>query len=117
VESGGFLDPGNGISQPSVGGNIRQALLRGREAEAISPPWWGGVRVDSIKTRVESAYGVCNQRLKVQYDEPLSSSFAFNFNLRRYTVGAQGRPAAAADGQGRPAATAATAATAAAAGA
>jgi len=40
--------------------------------------------VDSIKTRVESTYGVCNQRLKLQYDEMLSN-FAFNFNLRRYT--------------------------------
>jgi hypothetical protein len=43
------------------------------------------VQPDSIKTRVESAYGVCNQRLKLQYDETLSN-FAFNFNLRHYNV-------------------------------
>ena len=42
------------------------------------------VQVDSIKTRVESAYGVCNQRLKVRYHK-LLSAFAFNFNMRRYS--------------------------------
>jgi hypothetical protein len=42
------------------------------------------VQVDSIKTRVESAPGVCNQRLKLKCDEPLSN-FAFNFNVRRYS--------------------------------
>ena len=41
--------------------------------------------VDDIKTRVESAYGVCNQRLKLKYRTVLSS-FAFKFNLRRYAV-------------------------------
>jgi hypothetical protein len=45
----------------------------------------GAVQVDSIKTRVESAPGVCNQRLKLKYDEPLSN-VAFNFNVRRYTL-------------------------------
>ena len=50
------------------------------------------MQVDSIKTRVESgAYGVCNQRLKLLYDE-LLSNLAFRFNLRRYTMD----PAAAA---------------------
>jgi hypothetical protein len=39
---------------------------------------------DSIKTRVESAPGVRNLRLKLRCDEPLSN-FAFNFNLRRYS--------------------------------
>jgi hypothetical protein len=43
------------------------------------------VQVDSIKTRVESAYGVCNQRLKLKYDK-LLSSFAFKFNLRHYIL-------------------------------
>ena len=43
------------------------------------------MQVDSIKTRVVSAPGVCNQRLKLKSDEPLSN-FAFNFNLRRYSV-------------------------------
>ena len=42
------------------------------------------VQVASNKTRVESAYGVCNQRLKLKYDK-LVSSFGFNFNLRQYT--------------------------------
>jgi hypothetical protein len=46
------------------------------------------VQVDSIKTRVDSAPGVCNQRLKLQCDEPLSN-FAFNFNVRRYNPGAE----------------------------
>ena len=39
----------------------------------------------SIKTRVESAPGACNQRLRLKCDEPLSS-FAFNFNVRHYIV-------------------------------
>jgi hypothetical protein len=43
------------------------------------------VQVDSIKTRVESAYGVCNQRLKLKYDK-LLSTFAFKFNLRHYNT-------------------------------
>ena len=42
------------------------------------------MQVDSIKTCVDSAYVVCNQRLKLEYHE-LLSMFAFNFNLRRYT--------------------------------
>jgi hypothetical protein len=42
------------------------------------------VQAGIIKTRVESADGVCNQRLKAQYDEPLSS-FGFTLDLRRYT--------------------------------
>ena len=41
------------------------------------------VQVDSIKTRVETAPAVCNQRLKLKCDEPLSK-FAFNVDLRRY---------------------------------
>ena len=45
----------------------------------------GAAQVDSIKTRVESAPGVCNQRLKQKCDEPLSNA-AFDFNLRRYTA-------------------------------
>jgi len=45
----------------------------------------GAVQVDSIKTRVESAYGVCKRRLNLQHDEMLSN-FAFKFNLRRYIV-------------------------------
>ena len=40
----------------------------------------------SIKTRVESAPGVCNQRLEPECDEPLSN-VAFNFNLRQYIGG------------------------------
>ena len=42
------------------------------------------MQVDSIKTRVDSAPGFWFQRLKLKYDE-LLSSFAFNFNWRRYT--------------------------------
>jgi hypothetical protein len=56
-------------------GSYVEALRRGR-----------AVQVDSIKTRVESAPGVCNQRLKLKCDEPLSND-TFNFNLRRYTEG------------------------------
>jgi hypothetical protein len=40
------------------------------------------MQVDTIKSRVETAYGL-SACLKLQYDEPLSS-FALNFNLRRY---------------------------------
>jgi hypothetical protein len=39
------------------------------------------MQVDSIKTRVESAYGVCNQHVKLEYHRQLSK-FAFDFNLR-----------------------------------
>ena len=41
------------------------------------------MQVDSVKTRLESARGVCNQLLKLICDEPLSN-VAFNFSLRRY---------------------------------
>ena len=53
---------------------------------AGDPPVRGrAAQVDSIRTRVESAYGVCNQCLKLEYQK-LLSTFAFNFNLRRYIV-------------------------------
>jgi hypothetical protein len=39
--------------------------------------------VNSIKTRVESAAGVFNQRLKLNCDEPLSN-VAVKFSLRCY---------------------------------
>jgi len=41
------------------------------------------VQVASIKTCVESAYGLRLQRLKLGYHK-LLSTFAFNFNLRHY---------------------------------
>jgi len=47
----------------------------------------GAVPVDSFKPRVESACGVYNQRLKLQYDEPLSNS-AFQFQLAPLRAGA-----------------------------
>ena len=47
----------------------------------------GAVQVVSIKPRIESAPGVCNQRLKLKCDEPLSD-FAFSFNLRHYSEAA-----------------------------
>jgi len=37
------------------------------------------------KTRVESAFVVCNSKLK--YDQLFFPSFAFEFNLRRYSEG------------------------------
>jgi hypothetical protein len=40
------------------------------------------VQVDSVKTRVESAWF---QRLRLKCDKPLSN-VAFNFNLRRYSA-------------------------------
>jgi hypothetical protein len=48
----------------------------------------GALQLDSIKTRVESAPGVCNQstRLKLKCDKPLSN-VAFNVNVRRYASG------------------------------
>ena len=47
------------------------------------------MQLDRFKTGVESAHGVCNQRLKLEYDEPLSI-VAFNLNLRIYKVEDQG---------------------------
>ncbi len=48
----------------------------------------GALQLHTIKTRVESAPGVCNQstRLKLKCDEPLSN-VAFNCNLRHYILG------------------------------
>jgi len=43
-----------------------------------------GCRLTVSKTRVEIAYCVCSQRLKLAYDRQLST-FAFYFNLRRYS--------------------------------
>ena len=43
----------------------------------------GRCKLNTVKTRVESAPGVYNQRLNLKCDEPLSY-FAFNFNVRRY---------------------------------
>jgi hypothetical protein len=50
-----------------VASDISQALLRGgavprRQADRRQS---GAVQVASFKTRVESAYGVCNQRLEL----------------------------------------------------
>jgi len=42
------------------------------------------VQVNSLKTRVESPPGVCDQRSKLKCDELLSND-PFNFNVRRYT--------------------------------
>jgi hypothetical protein len=57
-------------------------------------PWWGSA-ASQYQTRVESAPGVCNQRLKLHCDEPLSS-VAFNLNVRRYTQVRRGQRAAGA---------------------
>jgi hypothetical protein len=43
------------------------------------------VHLTTINTRLESAYGVCNQRLTLQYNETLSN-FAVKFNMRRYNL-------------------------------
>ena len=45
----------------------------------------GVVQVDNIKTRVERAPGVGNQRLKLECNEEPLSNFALNVNVRRYT--------------------------------
>ena len=74
-------DAGAGAGDTDAGGGRADAGAQG-----------GAVQLDTIKTRVESAPGVCNQRLKLKHDE-LLSSFAFKFNLRRYTaVSASSRP-------------------------
>jgi len=44
------------------------------------------VQVDSIKTRIESAYGVCNQRLTPEHHE-LLAKVGFEFNPRRCIEG------------------------------
>jgi len=49
----------------------------------VIPQVGRAVQVASIKTRFDSA-AWC-QRLKLEYDEPLSN-LAFNFNLRRYSA-------------------------------
>ena len=40
------------------------------------------VQIDRNRTRVESAVGICNQRLRLEYHEMLST-FTFNRKLRR----------------------------------
>ena len=63
---------------PCVNRRIPQTALRcGRKVDECSPS------VETIKTRVQSAYGFCNQRLKLENDEPLSN-FEFRIKLRRY---------------------------------
>jgi hypothetical protein len=54
--------------------------------EPLSNVAWA-VQLDSIKTRVDSAPGVRNQRLKLTCDEPLSK-VPFNSNVRRYITAA-----------------------------
>ena len=51
------------------------------------------MQIEGIKTRVESAFGVCHERLKLQYEEMLSH-FAINLNLRRYTAASDAATAA-----------------------
>jgi hypothetical protein len=53
---------------PTAAAAANAAAARGR-----------AVQVDSIKPRIDSAPGVCNQRLKLKYGEPLSN-VAFKFN-------------------------------------
>jgi hypothetical protein len=53
--------------------------------ELRQPRQGGALQLATIKTRVESAPGVCNQRVKLKCDEPLSN-LAFNFNVRHYTT-------------------------------
>jgi len=43
------------------------------------------VQVDNLNSCAESAYGVCNECLKLEYHRHLST-FAFTFNLRRYIL-------------------------------
>ena len=69
------------------GANVRVAALTVSllfVRSVVVHPNGRAVQVDSIKRRVESAPGVCNQRLKLKCDEPLSN-VAFNINVRRYT--------------------------------
>jgi hypothetical protein len=60
--------------------NECKALPRGPRHFVVVPDQCMAVQVDSVRTRVESAYEWF-QRLKIQYDEPLAN-FASNFNLR-----------------------------------
>jgi hypothetical protein len=64
---------------------IRQGKVR-HMGVSNETSWVGRCRLTVSKPRDESAYGVCNQRLKPQYDEPLSS-IAFKFSSRRYSRG------------------------------
>jgi len=52
--------------------------VRTTAAAAAAAPTAGWCKLKLVVTRVESAW---LQRLKLQYDEPLSK-FAFDFNLR-----------------------------------
>jgi len=67
-----------GLCDKGIRGGRRQ-----RHGAGGRRPHRRAVQVDRIKTRVESAYGVCNQRWKLQYDETLSK-FCLKINLRRY---------------------------------
>jgi hypothetical protein len=50
------------------------------------------VQVDSMKTRLESAYGVCNQRLKLKHDEP-AFKLCFQYQLAPLHQGSDTPPA------------------------
>jgi len=75
---------GRGVPRGGAG-PLRGAHRGLLERERVRGPHQGrSLQLDGIKPRVESAYGVCNQRLKLK-SHKLLSTFAFNFNLRRHT--------------------------------
>ena len=61
-------------------------LLREREARAWEVGEVGQCRLTLVSIKTIVGKRLWFQRLKLQYDEPLSN-FAFNFNLRRFSAG------------------------------
>ena len=54
-------------------------------ADFVAPPAVGLTPAGPYRTHVETALEITNKRLKLEYDE-LLSSFAFNFDLCHYAV-------------------------------
>jgi len=61
---------------------LKSLKLGSNQLTSVPAELGRAVQVDSITSRIPIAYGVRNQRLKLEYHKPVLP-FAFNFNLRR----------------------------------
>jgi Leucine-rich repeat (LRR) protein len=61
---------------------LKSLKLGSNQLTSVPAELGRAVQVDSITSRIPIAYGVRNQRLKLEYHKPVLP-FAFNFNLLR----------------------------------
>jgi len=84
VGDGGGVSGGGGHAKHRYSEHARAARDRER-AFARFPKDGRPMQAGSIKTRVEPSYDACIQRLRLECHK-LLSTFAFNFNLCRYST-------------------------------